>query len=356
MATELRRSVLDGAAIRSALPLDRSVYGDAPVAREEHMRWKHLEGPAGPSVALQLFQGARLIGRVCLQPRAVRACGRSLRGGYLTDLVLHPDHRGMPRFLALLRGIRKAPEFDFLYVTPNATSMPLYERVLGFRKPALLAVMAAPLRTASSLERLSGPRARRLAPLLDPPLGLAIEGLAAASPPGGLSIDPGWPGDGELLRLDQALARAAFPSAPRGPGFLGWRFSEGSGLGYRMWSIRRRGELVGYAVSRLARYEGLETWFLVDLRFDPTLRPWQILWIRLELLRLARREGAEIALGIFLRENPLLRRFCGLPWLRIPEGWLPQAVKLFVEPVEGGSPIGDAWRCSYLTLADLDVF
>jgi hypothetical protein len=116
------------------------------------------------------------------------------------------------------------------------------------------------------------------------------------------------------------------------------------------------GRLVGYVALRDQQYLGYRTRFVIDACFARDVAQAMIRHVRWTVLADARREGCELVLGIFMRENPGIARFCALPLLRVPERYLPQAVDMWVEPISEGTTLPDDPARYHVTLADLDVF
>ncbi len=336
--------------------LSRSEYVSGAVCDPVHLRWKLLDNPQGPTWARHLYRCDELVGRLAFQVRELRVGSRALRAGYLVDLLVHPAHRGLRSFLALAGELRDAPGFDLLYVTPNARSAPLYASALRLPETARLSVVGLPLRAGRLLENLVGRSARGLATPADAMLRLATR--LVRRPPGGsdLSWTDAPPADDEI----DALAEGQF--APdrligrRGATFHRWRFGASPVHRYRVHYLRRGGRLVGYVATRMAEYLGYRTLFLIDAIVDATLAPTAFRCIRQRVLEEAVGEGCELMLGIWMREAPGVAELCGLPWIRVPERWLPQAVSLHTLPLTPAAqalPHLDRWA---LSLADLDVF
>ncbi|MFQ5513647.1 MAG: GNAT family N-acetyltransferase [Myxococcota bacterium] len=338
--------------------LSRTEYAGQPASQPAHLRWKHLENPQGASSAYHLYDGETLVGRICLQLRDFVLGGRKLRAGYLTDLLIHPQHRGMKTFLQLMRDIRSVPAVDLLYVTPNATSSPLYTGVLRFRRSHRMSVQAAPVRARRLLEHVFSVRSRLVAAVVDGLLRLVIValGLLAWRPRRPLRITRTRPPDTDLESLLRESSRIENLEGERGPAFHAWRFHESPVHTYRTAYVHDGSQLVAYLVTRVAEYAGYRTLFVIDVRLHPGLGWRDRLHLRSWLLGRARHEGCDLALGIFMRENPGLGRFCRLPFVRVPVRLLPQPVDLFLVDL-GSADVLPADPDRYpFTLADLDVF
>lgn len=338
--------------------LSRAHFADEFPSDRDHTVWKHLGNPQGTSVAHDLYDGTTLIGRIVYQIREFRLAGRSLRAGYLTDLLIHPDHRGMGNFLRLMKQVRNVPGVDFIYVTPNATSGPLFRSALGFARNYPLCVMAAPLRTGAVLAQMFGWRSPLVANVLDGSLGFGFAALRllGGRAPRGVRVSEERPSDAEIDALDHRYADPDELAGTRGAAFHRWRFHDGPIFRTRVLYCRRDGELVGYVALRTNLYLGYRTTFVIDACFAPDVAPAIIRHARWTALAVARREGSDLVLGIFMRENPALARFCAFPLVRVPERYLPQGVDMRVEPMNPETTLPDDPARYHITLADLDVF
>ncbi|HEY2388542.1 MAG TPA: GNAT family N-acetyltransferase [Candidatus Binatia bacterium] len=337
--------------------LSRSHFGDEFPSDPDHTVWKHLANPQGRSVAHDLYAGGTLIGRIVYQIRDFTIAGRALRGGYLTDLLIHPEHRGLGNFLRLTKEVRRVPGVDFIYVTPNATSGPLFRSVLRFTHNYPLHVLACPVRSGAILSRVLGWKSRAVAAAADLGLrGLLGLGALTARPPRGLAVVEARPSDAELDALGRACAAPEDLAGRRDARFHDWRLRDGPIFRTRVLYCRQDGALVGYVALRVHDYLGYRTCFLIDVCFARDTAPAVIRHLRWRVLDEARRDGCDIVLGIFMPENPALARFCAPPLLRVPERHLPQGVDMWVEPVTPGVVLPTDPARYHITLADLDVF
>lgn len=337
--------------------LSRSHFGDEFPSDPDHTVWKHLANPQGRSVAHDLYAGTTLIGRIAYQIRDFTIGGRALRAGYLTDLLIHPEHRGLGNFLRLMKEVRRVPGVDFIYVTPNATSGPLFRSVLRFEHNYPLSVLAFPLRSGAILGRVLGWRSGVVAGAAD--LGLrGLLGLGAwmARPPRGLDVVEQRPTDAELDALGRTCAAPEDLAGRRDARFHDWRFRDGPIFRTDVLYCRQDGTLVGYVALRTNDYLGYRTCFIVDACFARDAAPAVIRHVRWRVLDRARSAGCDLVLGIFMPENPALARFCAAPLLRVPQRYLPQGVDMWVEPVADGVVLPDDPARYHITLADLDVF
>jgi len=358
MTYRLRCETVTEELIDPYVELSKTEYEGIGACDPAHMAWKHVENPQGRSVAYHLYEGDALIGRICCQIRDFSFVGQKQRAGYLTDLLIHPGHRGMKTFLQLMKEIRQSSGLDFIYVTPNATSAPLYRSVMKFTRSYELSVFAFPLRTGAILNNRFGLRARSLSRLADllPRTFLGLARLAFCRRPPGLLLSEERPPDAKIDALIQASASHSWLEGRRDASFHSWRFHRSPFYRNRVSYLYQRGDLVGYVATRSDLYLGYRTLFILDVRFDDRIGARELRYVKLSLLDHALREGADLVLGFFMGENPGIARFCSLPLFKIPTCFLPQRVDMFVEPLAESRQLPDDPARYYITLADLDVF
>jgi GNAT superfamily N-acetyltransferase len=222
--------------------LDASL-GGGPAGRRppELFRWKHLDGPFGPSFMLVATRDDRLVGlRAFMRWRFV-AHGRTVRAARAVDTATHPDHQGMGIFrrltLALLDAV--ADEVDLVFNTPNAKSGPGYLK-MGWREVGRVPVavrVRRPLRLLGRGRGVAPVRAGRAAappPVLAEPAEAVLEG-----------------GEEVAALLGREPATPSRLHTPRDLAYLRWRYGAAPLLGYRAVVERRDGELAGLAIFRV---------------------------------------------------------------------------------------------------------
>ncbi len=338
--------------------LSRAHFGDEFPSDPDHTIWKHLANPQGPSVAHDLYLGTTLIGRIVYQIREFAIAGRTLRAGCLSDLLIHPAHRGLDNFLRLMKDVRRIPGLDFIYATPNVTSGPLYRTVLRFDRNYPLSVIAFPLRSGAILAQTFGRRGTMISGAADLTLRALVDlGRAlVARAPQGLDVVEERPSDAELDTLGRAYADPQDLAGRRDARFHDWRLRDGPIFRTQVLYCRHRGALVGYVALRQLDHLGYRTCFIIDACFARDTDAAVIRHLRWSVLARARRAGCDLVLGIFMRQNPAIARFCASPLVRVPERHLPQAVDMWVQSLDRGGPLPDDPARYHITLADLDVF
>ena len=338
--------------------LSRTEYENIGACDPAHMTWKHLENPQGRSLAYNLYEGELLVGRICFQIREFLFAGQKLRAGYLSDLLIHPRHRGAGAFRQLMSRIREAPGLDLIYITPNAVSTPMFRSALGFSRTCELSVVGFPIRSGAILRGLFRGRGQSLSFLLDGLLRsfVWLARISIGRKPPSLRLSEQRPPDSEIDALIRSAASPASVEGRREARFHHWRFHASPFNRYRVYYVYQDGDLAGYVATRSEMYLGYRTLFIADVYFDERIRAPELRHIKFTLLEQATREGSDLALGIFMRENPSLARFCSFPLIKIPTRFLPQRVDMFVEPLATSRELPVDPARYYITLADLDLF
>ena len=356
MNQELRIEQVGEEHIEPYVRLSRAEYGDAAaVSQANHLRWKFIENPQGPSLGLHVYCGEQMIGRMVAMPRDVIYQNKVYRAAYMADLVVDRAHRGMMPLLLLMQGVKQLSGFDLVLITPNAAGTVVWEKLAKMSPQFELGVAAVPFCPASA----SGKTGRLRMGALAAPVDWIFRSLT-----GGLSrlgalffraeVQNTWPDAVELESLLEHSREQEFGAGLRSRAFLEWRFRQSPVFQYDAWFIRENGELAGYLVTRHAQYEGLDCRFIVDVfgRHDSVDRLWRS--VQLGVLRRAAQEKVEIAMSIGndqCKPFSLISRF---PFLRIPPGLLPRRIALYGQWISQPH-FSFAPKNFYLTLADCDM-
>jgi GNAT superfamily N-acetyltransferase len=222
--------------------LDASL-GGGPGGRRppELFRWKHLEGPFGPSFMLVAEHGDRLVGLRAFMRWRFAAHGRTVRAARAVDTATHPDYQGMGIFKRLTLELLDAvgDEVDLVFNTPNAKSGPGYLK-MGWREVGRVPVAVRVRRPLRLLGRGRGLLPRRA-------------GRAAVAPP--VAAEPAAAvlehGEQVAALLGREPASPSRLATPRDLDYLRWRYGAAPLLGYRAVAERHDGELAGLAVFRV---------------------------------------------------------------------------------------------------------
>lgn len=330
--------------------LSETQYAGQLSSDRQHLVWKFQENPAGAAIGHNLYSDGRLIGRLVFQPRSFFTPTGTKKAAYLVDLLIDPRYRSFGTFARLVSRVGSLlSRFDFLYVTPNSTSMELYAKVLRWPELEEMSGVAFPTRLTWMSPKGRG---RFVWPIVAAGSVLWTWLVKRASNLlGKVEIVEKMPTDEEVQRLLERVKRYSGMIGSRDAGFLHWRFSRRSRIDYRVRCIMSCGRLVGYYVLRKMPYNGKTVTMLVDCVLDPDLPGSRLRNIRWRLIRESLEDESDFIFGLFGVRNDLLQRLCKFPLLVVPRKLLPQAVRVFFHSrheVDHKRP--------FMTIADLDVF
>ncbi|MDB5454164.1 MAG: family N-acetyltransferase [Caulobacteraceae bacterium] len=261
-------------------------YGPAaPFKGERRWRWQFLETPypdgeADPPVWVAL-DGDSVVGQIALQPAAMSIDGVEAPAGWIVDVMIRPEHRGLGLAHRIheamiesgqtLVTLTMAPATRRVAERAGAVTLPPAYTMLRSRSlsgATLARVLRDPVERRAGLARLAGRAfmASRVGP------GVLALAANAASAPGrgrrggtGLEVSPAATPFGDeadaLFRRCAATYEALFD---RRAAFLNWRFGRAPDLDYRWLQARRDGGLAGLVVWRLPRAMELPFGVLTD--------------------------------------------------------------------------------------------
>jgi hypothetical protein len=335
--------------------LSKAEYGDDHFAASEvYLRWKHLQNPQGVSQFYLLYDEDKvLIGKIGIQARKFESQGgKTVLGGYLVDLVIHPRYRGIRTFLKLTEKLKIDESFDFIYLTPNASSTMLYEKLLKIPILFHLAVYAAPVNLCKIIEFVFKRRIRVFETLFFLITGFIIKLFELFCT--GVNIRLLQTVEKENAGFDcRDLKAKGLWVGARDRDFFAWRFSKIENQKYERFNIEQNGRSCGYCWIRVQKYLGLNCLFLLDIGLEADLKFRETVKLYLELVKLARRSNCDL---VFKFENATAESkgtFSQVPLLKVPERFLPQPVPLFYW---SRNDLDIKNSNFFILSADLDVF
>jgi hypothetical protein len=344
-------------AIAAHTELARTTYSEAAVLDRAHFRWKHLEGPCGASIAVNMHDGQMLVGRSLIQLRDFQIDpSKVVRAGVIFDLMLAPGYRSAQQFLALVRAQWSTDRVDLVLHTSNATSDPLYRMLLRYPISFRMAAFGLPVRIKRILRKLLGWTVPGI-DMLTAPWRWALRAAASLGRAAtGIRFELGMPAEADLQSVVQRFRQVAGPHLRRDRAFLEWRFQNATLFKATIATVVRTDRVCGYVVWRKIELEGIEFLVLMDFVLDDDLTSLQRLVVRLELARRACEEGADILFVMANTKNKLAAQVCNLPLIRIPERYLPHPTPIFVHPKRDELAWLRQQEDMFLTLGDLDYF
>ncbi len=360
--SRIRASVLTPDDIPAHVALAATTYPGEPPADPDHLRWKHLQNPAGPSIAITLdhpaTQGA-MGGHVFLQRRRwVRPDGTQCDAGLVTDLVLAPDARDARSFIALMRAARTPTGVDLVIHTANETSETLYRRLLRYPVACELQAYGAP--TGHFRVAGDGRLGDRLKGLSVATAGVVMGRLARVAAPvlrrlAQVSLSTVPPSDAVADTTLAAFGRAAGAHLRRDRSFIAWRFGSRADHSEVYWVTLRDGTR-GYMALSPVVVGGMSALAVQDVAIPRPPRPLEGVALRTTVLAIASRAHAGVALGLWNPAAPLSRWMTGLPFVTIPVDLLPHGSPIFLATASDAPDASAGGATAFLALADLDYF
>lgn len=337
--------------------LSRIEFGDhAAVSNANHLRWKFLQNPQGPSFGIHLYQGSELVGRMVALTRAFTHRHRLYKAAHIVDFLVHPKARGMAALLNLTRGLRQLSGFDFfLIMAPNPAGAAVWENFWKMPRCFDLDVLAAPLRPASASDVLGKLRSGPFRPLLDSTWTAFVRLICAMrGAVDSIQVDREWPSSPEIENLTTRREQSDYVFGIRTPDYLDWRYRRSPVFRYEVFFLRKDGQLMGYIVTRKTTFEGLDCLFIVDAFCSPELSPKVWLGAIAPSIKTAIAEHAHLTLtmgNVALEPLSSLRR---LPFVTVPARLLPRRTGVYAEWIS--PPAFEIRReNSYFALGDSDV-
>lgn len=327
----------------------------APVSQANHLRWKFIENPQGPSVGIHLYRNDELIARMVALTRQFLHRGKIYRAAHIVDFLVHPGERGMASLLQLGKGLKQISGFDFfLILAPNPAGAEVWEKFVKMRAYFDLDVAVAPLRPASLLESAGKFRSGAFAPALDRPWRFFLLTLSRISGSiGNVEIDTEWPQQRELDDLQAGNSGEQIVGLRSGE-YLEWRYKRSPVFRYNTLFLRNGGKLSGYLVTRRHVYDGIDCVFIVDAFGRPDVAPSS--WGAALRVCAAQLFGNDVEMAMIFGNTEigpisLLKR---LPFLTVPPRFLPRKTKVYAQWIT--SPGFEISRENfYVALGDSDV-
>lgn len=86
-------AALDKRELQQTSALLQTVFPHALHLTPAHLGWLYTANPDGPAIACNAWHGSELVGHMAGVPFCARYCGEDLRGMYLMNGSIHPEHR-----------------------------------------------------------------------------------------------------------------------------------------------------------------------------------------------------------------------------------------------------------------------
>jgi hypothetical protein len=273
------------------------------------------------------------------------------------DMLIDRQHRTTPaNFIQITKATGNLENVDLVFHTSNERTYPLYSKLLRFSNPFALKAYGFPVRIAGVFYSILGRRIDAIDWLVAPFHWLlgAISYLFIAMTR--LDVSERTMDDDELEALCVKCLSHSGEHFARTNAFLRWRFVDAPIWTATVSRIDRRGQFLGYVVTRKMELGGLNHLVLMDFMLDPDAPFLARVTLRLWLIRQAIKSHAD---SLFTMVNPfsaIARQCVGFPFIGIPDKLLPHATPIFIRSRTGDYKELEADRSIHMTLADLDYF
>jgi hypothetical protein len=340
------------------LDMSKSEYGPSDTTTNpEHIKWKHLDSPFGVSAYVCLTEMDKVVGRALIQPRLLRTASKVFDAASVMDLLVDKAHRSTPiSFLNLTKASGIEAGFDLIYHTSNERTFPLYSKLLKFASPFSLRAYGFPVRFAGLLASIIGRRFKVIDWFTAPLRWLLVFTAYAVNSVACLNFSQKAINDDELEVLCTKCLRKSGPHLARTNAFLKWRFSDAPLWPGTLYRIDKKGQFLGYVVTRNVELGDLNHLVLIDFMLDTDTPFIALVALRMWLICKAISSKSDV---LFTMANPfstIAEQCLGFPLIHIPDKFLPHVTPIFIRSRTDESKDLEVDQSIHLTLADLDYF
>jgi hypothetical protein len=349
---ERSRVAFDDGLMAEFQELARTEYDG--VADDAYMRWKYQGNPHGAATAQILREDGDLIGRLAYVPRRLRLGDRQLDAAFVTDLLVHPEHRSLPTLMELTRGLDTL-DVELLVLVADEDTEPILRTILRSRPLTQLVDAAAPVRATPIARQVAGPAGWLAAPLdVLAPLGVA--GLRALLRSHGVILRDELPGADDFARLEARIGRGGSALVGvRDRAWHVWRFHETTRNGYAVRYVWKDGRLAGYVAMAQTVVVDVPTVVLLDAVL-PGLSSRERRGVMLDCWSWARAQGAAILLGLASPGDDVNASLRSFPFRPVPARLGARRPKVFHRRTKRTPDWLPAEPTAALTMADFDIF
>lgn len=344
--------------VANFIRLSEVEYGQQEnVTNADHVRCKYLQTPYGPSTAIILECADEVVGRAILQPRLLYLSGKQVPVAFVNDALIHPDfRRPVGNFISLMNSIRKASNFSLVFHTSNNTTENIYKNLFRFTWPFSLKPFGFPL----NLRKVGFKAFKFDSPLFDliavPFRYLLLFVCGVTRIIFKFKTTEVEPEKSILDALCQEEAVKNDREMVRDSKFLEWRYSTSALWKAKILYLYCGSRLCGYVVLRNVELEGLRFTVIMDFSLNEDFNPIQLLCLRFSIIHTAQTQGDDMVFTLLNPETKASKKFIGFPWVKIPEGLMPQRTPIFIHINNPAMADLENQSNIHVTLGDLDYF
>lgn len=340
------------------IKLGSSVYSSQQVISGKHLKWKHLEGPSGKSLSINLRdQSGVLVGRSFIQLRGFLPNSSLIcNGGLVTDLVIDPKSRNAASLISITKAVKSQGAIDVAVHTSNELSDQIYQKLFKFPIYCKLGATGLPIYFKNFLR-----------PHISFNLFLEFIDFVFILWRGGLALlsnffcifsnaklisEPSRESVEEIFSKFKEIAGSHFE---RNLSFIKWRFQEGPIFNGKIEWVSFANQCTGYIAYREVTIHGLKVYLVMDVVMSRKLTWLEGVALKFISIERAIKNSCDAIFCIANSNNPSLKFLEGFPFISIPERLLPHPTPIFIHASEAIFPTENR-KSIYLTLADLDYF
>jgi len=358
MMGSIKLENFDHDGLQEQIAIGKTVYSSPEVVDSDHIRWKHLNGPYGKSIAITLRDGnGVLLGRSFLQPRKFRISkSLSCHGALVTDLVIDPLARNASTLIGMTRAIKSPVGIELVVHTSNEVSDLIYQKLFKFPVVCTLMALGLPLYFAKALKPyLKNLRVLDVIDYLFAPWRWGLISISSAFVAVSGVDFMAHPLESEALEVFGGFQEISGSHFERSLAFHRWRFGEGPIFNGEIKWIKSAGICIGCVVFKQVELGGLNACVLMDIVMRRNLTRMEKIAIKLLAVKFALKLTSDVLITLVNTDNPALKWLKGFPFIVIPDRLLPHPTPIFIHSSEEIYPSSNR-KSIYLTLADLDYF
>jgi hypothetical protein len=341
--------------IREFVQLSKCEYGEQPTTSNlDHIYWKHINSPYGPSTSINLYSDDKLVGRAVLQPRSFKNGNKIITAAFVNDVLIHPDfRRPATNFFMLMKELDSLTSYKIILHTANETTEELYKNALHFHMPFKLDGYGAAVHPIRCLKKKIASIFRCFS-IFDYvftniiKLVYRITSLIVH-----LWIRTGLP---DRRTFDEFCENNEHEGPLKNWEFYEWRFLKSPLWPATIMSIYEKEKFSGFIITRSVEIDSIKTLVIMDYKIDNDLSRLKLFCIRLYLMVNAIKVNTD---AIFtLKNSNLIRKkdLLGFPICKVPERFLPHSTPIFIKTYDSDMKSLRENKLFNVNLADLDYF
>ena len=338
--------------LKSFIALSRKVYSVSnPVTNSEHINWKHLKAPFGPSFIFGLIDGKKWVGRLMVQPTRFWIKEKKTTIHILADLVLMKEYRNpVSNFIDLISLQNKEMIGKLILHTGNEKSIPLYTKLLNYYKAFDLSTFCFVKNPFKILGEKLKLKYFYLFDFFLYPIKytlIFISNFLLSFCKLSFLIDK-IVSEKEISQIISANKKNEI-FIDRSENFIKWRYGIYSKKKVTYIKIYRKDVFIGYFIIVEKRYTKLKLYIIHDFMINPLRRNFDFIFIKFYLLLRFLKSSNDLLITMANDKSRIGNKILGFPFFRVSDNFLPHSSPFFVRNSKFMH-----FESMHLTLADID--